>query len=69
MLRRMLDQEEFLSAHGVRSLSKYHSAHPYILAVNGNEYRVDYEPGESQSGLFRRKLELAWPHNGFRRIS
>jgi glycogen debranching enzyme len=48
----MLNRDEFLSPHGIRALSKYHAAHPYILAVNGNEYRVDYEPGESQSGLF-----------------
>ncbi|HVA94830.1 MAG TPA: glucosidase [Candidatus Dormibacteraeota bacterium] len=48
----MVDKEEFFSSHGIRALSKYHAAHPYILAINGNEYRVDYEPGESQSGLF-----------------
>ncbi len=48
----MVDKEEFFSPHGVRALSKYHAAHPYILSVNGNEYRVDYEPGESRSGLF-----------------
>jgi hypothetical protein len=48
----MLDKEEFLSPHGIRALSKVHAAHPYVLAVNGSEHRVDYEPGESQSGLF-----------------
>jgi len=48
----MVNTDEFLSPHGIRAMSKYHSAHPYILSVNGNEYRVDYEPGESQSGLF-----------------
>ena len=48
----MVNKEEFFSPHGIRALSKYHAAHPYILSVNGNEYRVDYEPGESQSGLF-----------------
>ena len=48
----MVNQDEFLSPHGIRALSKYHAQHPYILSVNGNEYRVDYEPGESQSGLF-----------------
>jgi len=52
MLGYMLNKEEFLSPHGIRALSKYHAAHPYILRINGNEYRVDYEPGESQSGLF-----------------
>jgi hypothetical protein len=48
----MVNPQEFLSPHGIRALSKYHVEHPYILPVNGNEYRVDYEPGESQSGLF-----------------
>jgi hypothetical protein len=48
----MVNKEEFYSPHGLRALSKYHAAHPYILSVNSNEYRVDYEPGESQSGLF-----------------
>jgi hypothetical protein len=48
----MLNKEEFFSPHGIRALSKYHAEHPYILSVNGNEYRVDYEPGESRSGLF-----------------
>jgi hypothetical protein len=50
--RYLLDKEEFYSPYGIRALSKYHAAHPYLLAVNGNQYRVDYEPGESQSGLF-----------------
>ncbi|MCU1341634.1 MAG: uncharacterized protein JWN92_1057, partial [Candidatus Acidoferrum typicum] len=48
----MVDKEEFYSPHGIRALSKFHAAHPYILAVNGSEYRVDYEPAESQSGVF-----------------
>jgi hypothetical protein len=48
----MLNKDEFYSPHGIRALSKFHATHPYILSVNGNEYRVDYEPGESQSGLF-----------------
>ena len=48
----MVDKEEFFSPHGIRALSKFHAAHPYILAVNGSEYRVDYEPAESQSGTF-----------------
>jgi len=48
----MLDEEEFLSPHGVRALSRYHRDHPYILRVDGNEYRVDYEPAESTTGLF-----------------
>jgi hypothetical protein len=48
----MVDKEEFYSPHGIRALSKFHAAHPYILAVNGSEHRVDYEPAESQSGVF-----------------
>ncbi len=52
ILRYMLDEAEFLSPHGVRALSKYHGDHPYVLSVNGQEYRVDYEPAESSSGLF-----------------
>ncbi len=52
IVRYLVDQEEFFSPYGIRALSKHHAAHPYLLAVNGNQYRVDYEPGESQSGLF-----------------
>jgi hypothetical protein len=52
LLGYMGNPQEFLSPYGIRALSKYHAEHPYILGVNGNEYRVDYEPGESQSGLF-----------------
>jgi hypothetical protein len=52
VLRYMLDQNEFLSPHGVRSLSKVHQDHPYILHADGNEYRIGYEPAESRSGTF-----------------
>ena len=52
ILGHMVDKEEFFSPHGIRALSKYHAAHPYILALDGIERRVDYEPGESTSGLF-----------------
>ena len=52
VLRVMLDETEFLSEHGVRALSKFHKKNPYILQVNGDTHRVDYEPGESTSGLF-----------------
>jgi hypothetical protein len=48
----MVDKQEFFSPHGIRALSRFHAAHPYILAVNGSERRVDYEPAESQSGTF-----------------
>ena len=52
LLRRMLDETEFLSAHGVRSLSKAHAEAPYRLHRNGKVYEVEYTPGESTSGLF-----------------
>jgi hypothetical protein len=52
VLARMLDEREFLSPHGIRGLSKYHQQHPYVLHVDGREYRVDYEPAESQTMLF-----------------
>ena len=52
VLRYMLDEQEFLSPHGVRALSRFHRDHPYTLKVNGMEHRVDYEPAESTTGLF-----------------
>jgi Mannosylglycerate hydrolase MGH1-like glycoside hydrolase domain len=48
----MLDESEFLSPYGVRAISRYHLDHPYTLPINGMEYRVDYEPAESSTGLF-----------------
>ncbi len=52
ILKTMLDEREFLSPCGVRALSTHHRAHPYCLAVDGSEHCIDYEPGESTSGLF-----------------
>ncbi len=54
VLRYVLDEKEFLSPFGVRSLSLHHKGHPYIFRddASGNEYRVDYTPGESTTGLF-----------------
>ncbi len=52
VLQHLLDEEEFLSSHGVRALSKYHQVHPYVMHLNGSEHRVDYEPAESNTGLF-----------------
>ena len=52
LLRRALDPGEFLSDYGIRSLSKYHAAHPYDLQVDGVDHTVEYWPAESRSGLF-----------------
>ena len=52
VLRYVLDENEFLSPHGIRSISKYHKFHPYVLKLDGIERRVGYEPAESQSGMF-----------------
>jgi len=52
VLRHMLDEDEFLSPYGIRGVSKFHRDHPYVLNFNGQNYGVDYEPGESQTGLF-----------------
>jgi hypothetical protein len=52
VLRVMLDEREFLSSYGVRALSQFHRDHPYVMAVDGHEYRVTYQPAESDTGLF-----------------
>jgi hypothetical protein len=52
ILRRVLDEKEFLSPYGIRSLSRVHLEHPYMLRLDGQEYGVRYEPAESSSGLF-----------------
>ena len=52
ILTTMLDENEFLSPYGLRALSRYHKEHPFVLRMDGQEYRVDYEPAESTSGLF-----------------
>ena len=48
----MLDENEFLSPYGLRSLSRYHAEHPYVFSVQGQEYQVSYLPAESDSGMF-----------------
>jgi hypothetical protein len=52
ILTRMLDEAEFLSPYGIRSISKCHAQHPYVFHVHGQEYRVDYLPAESNTGMF-----------------
>ena len=48
----MLDENEFLSPYGIRAVSRVHQDQPYVFRVNGEEHRVDYVPGESNTGLF-----------------
>jgi hypothetical protein len=52
VLARMLDEDEFLSPYGLRSLSRYHAENPYVIHAGGQEYRVNYLPAESDTGMF-----------------
>jgi hypothetical protein len=52
VLAKMLDENEFLSAFGIRSLSRYHAEDPYVFHAGGQEYRVSYLPAESDTGMF-----------------
>ena len=52
ILSRMLDENEFLSPYGIRALSRHHAEHPYSFWVEGQEYRVNYLPAESDTGMF-----------------
>jgi hypothetical protein len=52
VVRYLLDESEFLAPGGIRSLSRYHLEHPYVLRVAGQEFRVEYTPAESSTGLF-----------------
>jgi hypothetical protein len=52
VLQKMLDENEFLSPHGIRGISRYHKDHPLVLHADGQEYSVNYEPAESTTNLF-----------------
>ncbi|KAI0342026.1 hypothetical protein BDW22DRAFT_1358151 [Trametopsis cervina] len=52
VLEKMLDEDEFFSDHGIRSLSKKHKDQPWGMDVNGQRYEVNYWPGDSMSGMF-----------------
>jgi hypothetical protein len=52
VLAKMLDEKEFLSDFGIRSLSRFHAEHPYVFNAGGQEYRVSYLPAESDTGMF-----------------
>ena len=52
ILTRMLDEDEFFSPYGIRALSRHHADHPYVFSVHGKDYRVDYLPAESDTGMF-----------------
>src|SRR6185436_503494 len=52
VLSKMLDENECLSPYGIRSLSRYHADHPYVIQAGGQEYRIAYLPAESDTGMF-----------------
>ncbi len=52
VLEKMLDENEFLGPHGIRAVSRYHAEHPFSITVHGEEFRVDYLPAESNTGMF-----------------
>jgi hypothetical protein len=52
ILSRMLDENEFLSPYGIRALSRFHADHPYVFWAGGREYKVNYLPSESDTGMF-----------------
>jgi hypothetical protein len=52
ILEPMLDEEEFLAPHGIRSMSRFHKEHPYSVELDGRTYRIEYEPAESKTYMF-----------------
>ena len=66
VLAKMLDENEFLSPYGIRSLSRYHADHPYVIHAGGQEYRVVLPAGRVRHRHVRRQLELARARSGCR---
>src|SRR5262249_59237401 len=52
ILGHMLNESEFLSPYGIRSVSRHHAEHPYVFSAAGQDYRIAYVPGDSDSGMF-----------------
>src|SRR5262249_37486917 len=52
LLGYLLNENEFFGPHGIRSISRFHNEHPYVLRLGSDEFRVAYQPAESDSGLF-----------------
>jgi hypothetical protein len=52
VLQKLFDENEFLSPYGIRSVSRYHAEHPYVFSVHGDEYKINYVPGEPDSRMF-----------------
>ncbi len=61
ILKRMLDEQEFLSPYGIRSLSRYHKDNPYVLQLDGTTHQVDYEPAESTTDIMGRNSNWRGP--------
>ncbi len=59
VLAYLLDENEFLSPHGIRALSRYHAEHPYIFQIQGQEYRVRLPAGRVEHRHVWRQLQLA----------
>jgi len=58
ILDRMLDEQEFLGPHGIRAVSRFHADHPYVMVVDGQEYRLNYLPAESDTATFGGNSEM-----------